>query len=89
QALVGEVLDRVGDLATIINTGSDLGTQRAPMIDPALYREVIWPRYRRLWDFIHARTGAKVFYHSCGSIVPLIPLLIEGGMRGTIDPQEW
>jgi uroporphyrinogen decarboxylase len=80
QALVGEVLDRVGEQATFINTGSDLGTQRAPMIDPALYREVIWPRYRRLWDHIHARTGAKIFYHSCGSIVPLIPLLIEGGV---------
>jgi uroporphyrinogen decarboxylase len=79
-ALVGEVLDRVGDLATFVNTGSDLGTQRAPMIDPEVYREVIWPRYRRLWDLIHSRTEAKVFYHSCGSIVPMLPLLIEGGV---------
>ena len=73
QALVGEVLDRVGPYATFINTGSDLGTQRAPMINPDVYREVIWPRYRQLWDFIHSRTEAKIFYHSCGSIVPLIP----------------
>jgi uroporphyrinogen decarboxylase len=80
KALVGEVLDRVGDQATFINTGSDLGTQRAPMIDPEVYREVIWPRYRQLWEFIHARTEAKIFYHSCGSIVPMIPLLIEGGV---------
>lgn len=80
QALVGEVLDRVGDLATFINTGSDLGTQRAPMVNPEVYREVIWPRYRKLWDFIHARTEAKIFYHSCGSIVPMIGLLIEGGV---------
>jgi uroporphyrinogen decarboxylase len=80
MALVGEVLDRVGPHATFINTGSDLGTQRAPMINPEVYREVIWPRYRQLWDFIHSRTQAKIFYHSCGSIVPLIPMLIDGGV---------
>ncbi len=80
KALVGEVLDRVGPYATFVNTGSDLGTQRAPMISPDVYREVIWPRYRQLWDFIHSRTEARTFYHSCGSIVPLIPLLIEGGV---------
>ncbi len=79
-ALVGEVLDRVGTYASFINTGSDLGTQRAPMIDPEVYRRIIWPRYRKLWDFIHSRTEAKIFYHSCGSIVPMLPLLIEGGV---------
>ncbi len=79
-ALVGEVLERVGPYVSFVNTGSDLGTQRAPMIDPEIYRRIIWPRYRKLWDFIHSRTAAKIFYHSCGSIVPMIPLLIEGGV---------
>jgi uroporphyrinogen decarboxylase len=50
------------------------------MINPEVYREVIWPRYRQLWDFIHSRTEAKIFYHSCGSIVPMIPMLAEGGV---------
>ena len=80
KALVGEVLDRVGPYATFINTGSDLGTQRAPMVNPEVYRAVIWPRYRQLWDFIHSRSEAKIFYHSCGSIVPMIPMLAEGGV---------
>ena len=79
-ALLGEVIDRVGGYASFICTGSDLGTQRAPMIDPEVYRSIIWPRYRQLWDVIHAQTEAKIFYHSCGSIVPMIPLLIEGGV---------
>lgn len=80
MALLGEVLDRVGEYASFVCTGSDLGTQRAPMIDPETYQRLIWPRYRRLWDFIHSRSRAKIFYHSCGSIVPMIPLLIEGGV---------
>lgn len=28
------------------------------------------------FDFTHARTGAKLFFHSCGAIRPLIPHLI-------------
>ena len=64
----------------MVHTGSDLGTQAAPMMSPRLYREMVWPHYRRLWDFIRSKTEAKIFYHSCGSIVPLIPLLIEGGV---------
>jgi uroporphyrinogen decarboxylase len=79
-ALTGEILDRVGGHLTFISTGSDLGTQRGPLINPEVYRSVIWPRYRKLWEFIRARTDAKIFYHSCGSIVPIIPLLIEGGV---------
>ena len=33
-ALIGEVLDRVGPYASFIDTGSDLGTQRAPIDRP-------------------------------------------------------
>ncbi len=79
-ALLGEVLDRMGPYLTFVMTGSDLGTQRAPMMDPEVYRRIIWPRYRKLWGFIHERSAAKVFYHSCGSIAPMIRMLIEGGV---------
>ena len=29
---------------------------------------------------IKRKTNAKIFYHSCGSIYPMIPHLIEGGV---------
>lgn len=79
-ALIDGLLSRVGQYLSVVHTGSDLGTQAAPLMSPRLYREMVWPHYRRLWDFIKGKTGAKIFYHSCGSIVPLIPLLIEGGV---------
>ena len=80
MALMGEVLSRVGKFVSVVMTGSDLGTQRAPMISERAYRSVIWPRYRKFWAFIKSRTDAKIFYHTCGSVIPLIPLLIEGGV---------
>ncbi len=58
-ALLGEVLDRVGAVRVLRLTGSDLGTQRAPMIDPDVYRALVWPRYRKLWDFVRSRTRGQ------------------------------
>lgn len=79
-ALMDEVLSRIGPYVSVVMTGSDLGTQRAPAISPKLYRSMVWPRYKKLWEFVHSKTDAKIFYHSCGSIYPMIPHLIEGGV---------
>jgi uroporphyrinogen decarboxylase len=79
-ALMDEVLSRIGPYVSVVMTGSDLGTQRAPTISPQLYRSMVWPRYKKLWDVIRSKTDAKIFYHSCGSIYPMIPHLIEGGV---------
>jgi uroporphyrinogen decarboxylase len=75
-----ELLRRVGPYVSVVLTGTDLGTQRGPMISPAAYRQTVWPRYIKFWQFIRGKTAAKIFYHSCGGIAPLIPLLIEGGV---------
>ena len=61
-------------------TGSDLGTQRAPALSPEVYCDIIWPRYKKLWDLIRSKTQAKIFYHSCGSIYPILPYLVDGGI---------
>jgi uroporphyrinogen decarboxylase len=45
-----------------------------------MYRKQIKPHHKRLLDFIHSRTNAKLFFHSCGSIRPVIPDLIEIGV---------
>lgn len=74
------LLDAVGDYIQVIETSDDLGTQRAPQISLEMYRKFIKPRQREINDFIHARTDAKVFQHSCGSAYQFIPDLIEIGL---------
>ena len=80
MAQVEEILDRAGQHVSVVLTGSDLGTQRAPSLSPSVYRWLVWPHYRQLWDMIKRKTNAKIFYHSCGSIYPMIPFLVEGGV---------
>jgi len=80
MAQVEEILHRVGKYVSVVLTGSDLGTQRAPSLSPTVYRRLVWPHYRQLWDLIKRKTNAKIFYHSCGSIYPMISYLVEGGV---------
>ena len=58
----------------------DLGTQTGPFINPVMLREKIKPYYRKLFDYIHKITKAKVYMHSCGSVSKVIPDLIEAGV---------
>jgi len=73
-------LDEVGDVVDVIMIGDDLGGQEGPLIDPAIYREIVKPRHKALVDYIRSRTRAKIWYHTCGSCVAVIPDLIDNGI---------
>ena len=73
-------LQNVGDYAQVVAQGDDLGTQRGTWTAPDMYRSLIKPYHQRLYDFIHSRTRAKVFMHSCGSVFDIIPDLIDVGV---------
>ena len=68
----------------IIGSGGDLGTQRAMMLDPDLWRRHIKPYSEELIRPFK-KMGLKTFYHSCGSIVPVIEDFIEMGLD-ILDP---
>jgi uroporphyrinogen decarboxylase len=59
--------------------GNDMGSQRGLMLSPELIRRFILPGCRKLVAQAH-RYGIKVIYHSCGSIVDIIPDLVEAGV---------
>lgn len=50
------------------------------MISPQLFHTLIKPRAAQLIEYIKRRTSAKLFWHSCGAVRPLIPDLIEIGV---------
>ena len=75
-------LEVVGPNVLVVSEADDIATQRGPLISPAMYRQFIAPRHRRLFEFIKRRAQSKVyiFYHSCGAVQDLIPFLIEEGI---------
>jgi len=79
-SLWNHVLDEVGDYVQVVITSDDLGTQIGPMVSPEVYRKLIKPAQRKVWQFIKGKTEAFLFLHSCGSIRKLIPDFIELGV---------
>jgi uroporphyrinogen decarboxylase len=74
-------LTEVGEYLDIFQVGDDLATQNGLMLSPALYREMIKPYQAELFRFIKELTKAKLYYHSCGALIPLIDDLIEIGVE--------
>ncbi len=70
----------VGDKVQIVfMSGTDFGSQNAPMISEATYRQMFFPYQKKLNDWVHKNTPWKTFIHSCGSIESLIEGFIEAG----------
>jgi len=76
-----EILDAIGDYIQVIRIfHDDLGTQNGPQFSPELFKEIMAPRYKKLFDFIHSKSDVKILNHSCGSIADFIPYFIDAGL---------
>ncbi len=73
-------LEILGDSIDVVQDADDFAGQDGLLISPEIYRKLVKPRHKELFDFIHSHSEAKVFFHSCGSIREVIPDLIEIGV---------
>jgi uroporphyrinogen decarboxylase len=64
----------------------DIAYSRGLLFSPEIYREILYPCHQRLIGYF-TRRGLPVVYHSDGDIRPVIPLLIDAGVR-CIQPLE-
>jgi uroporphyrinogen decarboxylase len=77
-----KALDAVGENVLVISEADDLATQNSLLCSEDLYKKLVHPYHKKLFSFIKQKAKNKVyiFYHSCGSLVPLIPYLIDEGI---------
>lgn len=94
---MGRIIDSFGKYVQMVSISDDMGSQNGPMCSPDYVAEFTMPYYRRFCEFVHANSDIKVFLHCCGSIKPIIPMLIEAGIdilnpvqisAGNMDPKE-
>ena len=71
----------IGRYLHFTTSGDDFGTQRAPFLSPAMFRDLIQPFLAERIRHIRTFTEAAFFHHSCGAIRPLIPALVEAGVQ--------
>jgi uroporphyrinogen decarboxylase len=79
-ASLEKFLDLVGHTLLVVKIGDDLGAQDNSLMSPASYRTMIKPYHREIFQLIKARSPARVFLHSCGSVYKLLPDLIDAGV---------
>jgi len=71
--------EAAGDGIDVFFMGDDFGTQNGPFMSPAMWRRLLRPGFQAMVD-LAKRRGYKVAHHSCGSIKPIIPDLIDCGL---------
>jgi len=64
----------------IVQMADDLAGQKGMLISPRSYRNHLKPLHKEMFDYIHSKSDAKIFFHSCGGIRTVIPDLIEVGV---------
>lgn len=74
-------LDELADVVDVVAEADDFGTQASQLISYDTFREIIKPRQNELISLLKKKApNAKVFFHSCGNIRPIIPDFIEMGI---------
>ncbi|MGC8777740.1 MAG: uroporphyrinogen decarboxylase family protein [Candidatus Caldatribacteriaceae bacterium] len=74
----------------VLWAGDDFGTQQGMLIAPEVFRKHFKPRYQYLFQmWKRENPELRIAYHSCGSILPIIPDLFEIGLDilNPIQPQ--
>jgi uroporphyrinogen decarboxylase len=65
----------------IIWAGDDFGGQHGMLIDPDLWRKHFKPRISYMFEnFRNENPSIRIAWHTCGSVVPIIPDFIEIGL---------
>jgi len=76
---IGKKLIEIG--ADIIWAGDDFGTQQCMIMSPDMWRKIFKPRIKHMFiEFKKINPDVKIAWHSCGSILPIIPDFIEIGL---------
>lgn len=75
------ILSEVGEEVDIVATADDLGTQNSLQVSPDFFRKSIKPRFAKCFNVIRRFSSkSKIFFHSCGSIEPIISDLVDIGV---------
>jgi uroporphyrinogen decarboxylase len=64
----------------VVQMADDIAGQNGMLISPTSYRKYLKPLHKEMFDYLHSKSDAKIFVHSCGSVRAVIPDFIEIGV---------
>jgi uroporphyrinogen decarboxylase len=78
-AYLERILDAARGKIDVVLTGDDFGSQKGLLISPDAWRRYLRPGFAAYVELIKAY-GAVAMHHTCGSVVDLVPDLIDCGL---------
>jgi len=79
-ANLSRIHQTLGDEIDVVNLcGTDFGTQSSTFCSPKTFRELWFPYYKKMNDWVHTHTKWKTFKHSCGAVANFLPLFADCG----------
>jgi hypothetical protein len=78
-AIMSQILDVIDIDA--FGFWEDMAYNRAPLISPAMVRQYMLPRYRRVTEYLLGRGVPYVGLDSDGQVHPLIPVWLDAGLN--------
>jgi uroporphyrinogen decarboxylase len=73
-------LQEVGHLVDVVFWGDDYGMQQGPMFRPRHFTDLVKPVNQQMVAAVKEMSDARVLLHSCGSVAPLLPDMIDTGI---------
>jgi uroporphyrinogen decarboxylase len=74
-------LKNTDDLVDILYFADDLGGQHNLLMSPQIYRDMVKPYHKRLFNLGHQLApNAHIMFHSDGAVFDIIPELMDAGM---------
>lgn len=66
-------------LIDVVRGDDDVGNMENMMINPSMWRTYYKPAWQKAFEIVHDY-GAKIWFHSCGCVMPIMEDLIEIGI---------
>ena len=73
---------------TVAHFWEDMCYRTGPLISPAMFREFMLPRYKRITRAIRDAGVDIIFVDSDGNVAELLPLWIEAGINGVFPMEQ-
>lgn len=73
------IFDAAAGKLDIVLTGDDFGSQNGPLVSPAMWIQYLQQGFGA-YTGLASSYGCRVMHHTCGSVRPLIPLMIDAGL---------
>lgn len=76
---LARILESARGKLDIVLTGDDFGMQQGPIVSPAMWERFLGRGFASYLRLVKS-AGARSMHHTCGSVRPIVPLMVERGL---------